>query len=119
MKNMTPIPNCEFVVNIADDIEYKDWMYSIYPTKGMFNSTAVLFYICFYAQDTYTGKRELQTCRTWLIEKDMTEFEIVDTIFKAIKAAEEHEVKETFKYKGKRLYNPHRNLLKTVGLEKK
>ncbi len=45
--------------------------------------------------------------RTWRLSKFMTESELVQTALMAALAVEEHEAREHFLYKGKRVFNPH------------
>jgi hypothetical protein len=37
----------------------------------------------------------------------MTKSELVQTAFKAVMTASEHEIRETFTYKGRRIFGPH------------
>ena len=53
---------------------------------------------------------EIHHCRKWRISKHMTESEIVQTAFLAIRTAEEHETREKFQYKGSAIFQPHRNV---------
>lgn len=45
--------------------------------------------------------------RKWYLSPFMTESEVVQTALAAALMAEEHEAREAFAYKGKRLFNPH------------
>ena len=45
--------------------------------------------------------------RKWYLSTWMTDSEIVSTAFMAFLAAEEHECRERFKYKGQRIFGPH------------
>ena len=47
------------------------------------------------------------TTRKWLLSPHMTKSEIIQTAFKCILAAEEHEAREKFLYKGKSVFGPH------------
>lgn len=52
----------------------------------------------------------LQECREWLIDlRKATPSDIVQTALRAAIDAQEHEVREQFRYKGKRIYGPHFN----------
>ena len=99
----------EQIQAILAQIKYKDWFIEIYSHPVEYTIRMSWFDTC-----SVTGKREIQHSREWLLQ-DLTEDGIVQTVFKAIANAEEHEVKERFRYKGKRLFNPHvtvANLLK-------
>ena len=55
-----------------------------------------------------TGAR--QYCRKWLIDlHDATPSDILQTALRAVIDAQEHEVRETFRFKGKKIYGPHFN----------
>ena len=64
----------------------------------------VYLQVQFMGEDVETGKVELQKCRKWVLSYHMTETEIVNTAFKAIQAAEDHEIREFFRYKGIRTH---------------
>lgn len=66
-----------------------------------------LFQIRFKDADINTGEMMWQHCRKWFISSWSTETEVVRTVYKAIFAAEEHEICEKFKYKNASIYNPH------------
>ena len=61
----------------------------------------------FKAPDIETGKPATQYGRKWLLSPHMCESEIVTTAFKACLAAEEHECKERFRYRGQPVFTPH------------
>lgn len=50
------------------------------------------------------------TGRKWLLSEHMTRSEIVQTAFKAVLTAVEHEAREQFTYKGKPIFGPHFNV---------
>lgn len=66
-------------------------------------------YLQVYCEGTcnVSGKPLTWTSRKWLLSYHMANTEIVRTVFKAIKAAMEHELCEKFTYKGARIYDPH------------
>lgn len=45
--------------------------------------------------------------RKWDLSLHMTESEIVFTVWKAVLAFMEHELREKFHYKGKKIFDPH------------
>lgn len=61
----------------------------------------------FYGKCVKTGEVKRQPCRKWWLSAFMTESEIVQTALAAALQAEEHECREFFSYKGKRLFQPH------------
>ncbi len=90
------------IQKILSDCKYKDWQFHL-TAKG----DGYLFQIRFWGECNFTGKRELQHCRKWYISPHMCESEIVNTVFFACKVAEEHEVREQFRYKNTAVYNGH------------
>lgn len=61
----------------------------------------------YYDRDIYTGRRELQHTRKWLLSPSMTDSEIVQTAFKCAITSAEHRTREAFTYKGARIFGPH------------
>jgi len=92
------------------DINYKDWDFNIVP-----DNDRLYLQIGFWAYDTTRplheqADREYQTCRKWFLSPHMTKSEVVQTALKAVLAAEEHEARECFLYKGKPVFGPHFNI---------
>lgn len=58
-------------------------------------------------RDAVTGESVTVEGRRWLLSPYSCESEIVQTALMAIMAAEEHEARERFRYKGVRVFNPH------------
>jgi hypothetical protein len=54
-----------------------------------------------------TGKPALQKSRKWLLSSHMTRSEIVQTCFKLALTAVEHRTRESFTYRGRRIFGPH------------
>jgi hypothetical protein len=75
--------------------------------KYMKSKARLYLQIWYNARCIKTGKYELWHGRKWYLSDYMTEDEIVKTAFAAFKATVEHEVMETFKVKGKPVFNPH------------
>lgn len=48
--------------------------------------------------------------RKWLLSPHMTDSEVVSTAFAACLAAEEHECREHFTYRGQRVFGPHNDV---------
>lgn len=57
--------------------------------------------------DIYTGYREIQHTRKWLLSPSMTDSEIVQTAFKCAITSAEHRAREGFRYRGARIFGPH------------
>lgn len=101
----------EELQRIISEIRYKNWFIELYAQPVEYTIRLSWFDTC-----SVTGERMIQHSREWFMPaNELSEDFIVHTVFKAIQNAEEHEVKERFQYKGKRLFNPHttiKNLLK-------
>jgi hypothetical protein len=57
--------------------------------------------------DAETGKMENQQSRWWPLSEHMCKTEIIQTAFLCVLKAEEHEIRETFRYKGKAPFHTH------------
>lgn len=91
------------VKKLVGDVQYNKWDFVV-TEKG----DGFLLQIQFMGEDTDgSGKVELQKCRKWYISPHSCDAEIVRTCFIAVKQAEEHELCERFRFKGKQIYNPH------------
>jgi hypothetical protein len=55
----------------------------------------------------FTGKRETWKSGKPYLSPHMCRQEVVGAVFGTIKAAEDHEMKEWFRYKNASIYNPH------------
>ena len=64
-----------------------------------------------YSTDSFTHQVQEQKCRKWYISQWSTLSEVVETAFKAARAAIEHELKENFRFEGEQVYNPHFDVL--------
>jgi hypothetical protein len=56
--------------------------------------------------------------RKWQLSPHMTDGEIVQTAFMAVMAANEHETREKFTYRGVSVFDPHYDIEKLVELRK-
>lgn len=54
--------------------------------------------------------------RKWRLSPHMTDGEVVQTAFMAVMAANEHETRERFTYRGVSVFDPHYNIEKLVEL---
>lgn len=54
--------------------------------------------------------------RKWLLSDHMTDGEVVQTAWLAFQVALEHEMRETFLYKGQAVFDPHYDINKLVAL---
>lgn len=88
---------------VLRDCHYRDWFFDQRRT-GLDMQLCVVF----YAQDNFgIGSAELQYGRWWSIPFDADETYIKRIAFAAVLAAQEHETREQFTYKGETIFNPH------------
>lgn len=67
-------------------------------------------------QCNVTGDDMEWSGRKWLLSEHMTPGEIVQTAFKAIMTAVEHETREQFRYFGQSIFDPHYDIDALVAL---
>jgi hypothetical protein len=89
-------PDIELILH---DIAYKDWQFYIGEKDGVLFLQVRLFRL------SEPGK--LQHGRKWLLSEHMVKSEIVQTAFKAVLTAEEHECREQFRYRGEPIFGAH------------
>jgi hypothetical protein len=70
----------------------------------------------FHSPCADTGNLTLMETRQWFISQNMTESEVVQTAFKCVLTAIEHEAREQFKYEGQAIFGPHFNVNDLVAL---
>lgn len=78
------------------DVHYKNWLFSVRESNGTY-----------FLQINFAESGVRQSCRKWILSQWMTKSEIIQTAFKAVLAAEEHETREKFKYNGRAIFGPH------------
>lgn len=54
-----------------------------------------------------TGKPSPWSGRKWFLSPHMTRSEVVQTLWKALTTALEHEAREAFTYRGETIFDPH------------
>lgn len=88
---------------VLSQVRYKDW--DLVCEKDSVGRE----YLCWrwHARCAKSGASVLITGRRWWLSPAMTESELVQTALLAALTAEEHEAREMFRYKGKRVFNPH------------
>lgn len=87
---------------ILNDVDYKGWKFYVgVMGHGFYLQISML------VPDATTGVPEWQYCRKWYLSRHMTKSEIVQTAWAAVQAAELHEAREKFRYRGAALFKPH------------
>lgn len=94
------------VLAIANDLVYPGHQFLVLE-KG---ECIFLQVECQGGIDAKTGEAWAWKGRKWYLSPHMTDSEIVQTAFKAVVTAVEHEVREAFKYKGVAVCDPHLDL---------
>lgn len=90
---------------IVRHIKYRDWVFDVKADgPGMY------LQVRFFSDGVTWGGRK------WRLSEHMTKSEVVQTAFLAVKTAEEHETRESFKYHGVAIFGPHLNADDLVGL---
>lgn len=89
-------------IAILNEIVYKDWQFGVAK-----DGVRYYFQIRFNGPCSVTGIMKEHSSRKWFLSEHMTKSEVVQTVFKAILTAEEHETREHFKYRNKRIFGPH------------
>jgi len=89
---------------LFQDVTYKEWSFYI-GRKG----DVIYLQVQFLAEDSdkKNSKMSIQKGRKWMLSKHMSKSEIIQTALKAVLTAEEHEIREQFKYRGKAVFAPH------------
>lgn len=88
--------NIRHAIDLLDLITYKpNWSFKVMgePT--------------FYMQVVFDAEQGPQSGRKWQLSPYMTDSELIQTAFKAILTAEEHETREFFRYRGRAIFGPH------------
>ncbi len=86
------------------DVRYKDW-----ETRVRMDGARPYLQVGFWDADLTRdcGEKTYQSCRKWFLSPHMTKSEVIQTAFKAILGAEEHEARERFTYRGQAIFGPH------------
>lgn len=92
-------------------VKYKDWWFLIEEDGlSLDGRPRLVLRACFMAIDNDLdgiGVPEEQRSRKWPLSEHMTKTEIIQTAFLAVLKAEEHELREAFKYQGAAIFNSH------------
>lgn len=90
------------------EVRYKDWRFVVQsrPVMGTLGGAVcdvqvdvdIRLRAEWMGEDASTGIEELQQSRWWPLRPEMVKTEIIQTAFLCVLKAEEHEIRETFKY---------------------
>jgi hypothetical protein len=89
---------------VVAGVKYKDWAFNVNTAINGGPTLTILF----TAYDWYLNRVEAQMSRKWILEP-RDESELLRTVWLAVITAEEHEAREKFTYRDKRIFGPHAN----------
>ena len=101
---------------ILERLHFPGYTFKLGYTNFFSHTIPRLLQAEFHAPCADTGKLTLQKTRKWYLSEHMTESELVQTSFKCVLTAIEHEAREQFKYKGQAIFGPHFNVNDLVDL---
>lgn len=90
------------IIDILSQVKYRDWQFHV-EERG----ENIYLQVRFSEQCLCTKQLSPQAGRKWILSKWMTKSEVVTTAFKAVMTAEEHEIREKFRYRGRMIFGPH------------
>lgn len=93
------------IESILRDIKYKDWEFRLNEDAGCM--TLQVEFAAPDLDDMHERRIIRHRGRKWRLSYHMTKSEIVQTALMAVLAAEEHEAREQFKYRGRAVFGPH------------
>jgi len=110
--NLTTVPKdhiwtgAEIQELLDTQVKYRDWKFFVQEEKVLLEVTALTvetdrdFHIRaeWTAPDNVTGAMEKQQSRWWRVSKHSRKNELINAAFALVKMAEEHEMRENFKY---------------------
>lgn len=96
---------------ILEQVHYQDWTFDVFR-----EGDTLFLQVHFTAPCACRSNRGnlRHRCRKWRISPRSTKSELVQTAFLAVRTAEEHEIRERFKYRGRSIYSPHYDVEKLV-----
>lgn len=83
----------------VSEVEYKNWRFNVQVDDAV-------PYLQITFRDAFADP-PTQYCRKWLLYRTMNRSEVIRTAWMAVMAAEEHEARERFTFRGRRIMNPH------------
>ena len=90
------------ILRVLHDIQFNDWVFDLRIDSGR-----PYLRVRFAGPCNTTGRFQEWEGRKWFLSSEASRSEIVQTAFKAVITALEHEARETFRYKGEAIFGPH------------
>lgn len=97
--------NTEEMKAVIAEVKFHSWSFVVEEGHGGIHLQA--FFLAQDADLSTDGTVWMHTSRKWLLSPYMTKSEIVQTAFKCVLTAVEHEAREFFTYKGNPIFGPH------------
>lgn len=88
------------MARVLECVRHRDWRFHL-------QEEPLALQVHFIGVDASSGLPALVHGRKWLLSEHMTKSELVQTAFKAVVTALEHEAREHFLYKGRPVFGPH------------
>lgn len=102
------------VLEVLRNVQFNEW-----TIRSWKDGEVIYLQISAPEKCNATGEPLEWTSRKWFLSPAMTDGEIVQTAFKAVMTAVEHEAREQFKYLGVTVFDPHYDIEKLVELRKR
>lgn len=103
--------------NIAAWVTYPGFTFEVFRGNNVdWSHTYYLRVSCPEGRCNVTDEDLPWKGRTWVLSQHMTDGEVVQTAFLALKTALEHELRERFTYKGVAVMGPHFDIDRLVAL---
>jgi hypothetical protein len=100
------ISHFTMVQSILKELSYNDWTF-----VAGHSGDRVYVYTSWQAEDNFRPVGvELQKSRRWLIRHGASRSEIIQTAFKCVLTAIEHEARERFLYANRAIFVPHHSI---------
>jgi len=94
------------LIDAIKECRFRDWDFEVSPLPDGWKVRAR-----FDAPDNYSNPENKMTqwTRWWVIDQDCAPADVAKTLLLCVLTAVEHEAREEFFYKGKRIFSPHRS----------
>lgn len=99
------------ILVVLADVRYLNWTFHVGTDPEPAGAAPRHWLqVRFPGADSVTGDPAVQHGRKWRLSPYMTKSELVQTAFKAVLTAIEHETREQFAYRGRPIFGPHFNV---------
>ena len=98
-------------IEVLDRCSFQEWQFQVVGDEER-----TCLQVVFRGPCAESKQIVQQRGRKWLLSPHMTTSEIVQTAFKAVMTAMEHEVREHFRYRDRPVFGPHFDVERLVEL---